>query len=104
MPRVKRDIKAIEFYLNGIGQALNDKKTKIIPAEQGVPFLGMVVKGRTILPGKRVSKNFMNSAYKMVNGYGTLESIVSYLGLLVHYDAKLKTKSIFEKVGWEYNW
>lgn len=102
--RAKRDIKAIEYFLNGMGHSLNHKKTRIIPAWQGVPFLGMVVKGHAVLPGNRISKNFMDSAYKLVNGYDKIESIISYLGMLSHYDAGRKAEKIFAKVGWRYNW
>ena len=104
LPQAKRDIKAIKFFLNGIGLSLNHKKTRIIPAWQGVPFLGTVIKGHAILPGNRVSNNFLHSAFKLANGYGSLESIVSYLGLLCHQNATKKTEQIFARVGWEYNY
>ena len=104
LPRLKRDMKAMEYFLNGINLSLNHKKTRIIPAWQGVPFLGSVVKGRAILPGKRICNNFIGAAYKMANGYGSTESIVSYLGILKHQSAGRKTARIFAKVGWVYNW
>ena len=104
LPQTKRDIKAIEAFLNGIGLSLNHKKTRIIPWWQGVPFLGMVVRGRTILPGKRIVNNFKGTAYKLVGGIGDVESVTSYLGLLCHTDSGRVTERIFEKVGWEYNW
>lgn len=104
MPQMKNDIKAIGAFLNGIGLSLNHKKTRIIPWWQGVPFLGMVVKGRAILPGRRIVNNFAGSAYKLVGGVGKVESIVSYLGLLYHADGGRATEKIFERVGWEYDW
>ena len=104
LPQLKRDIKAIGAFLNGINLSLNHKKTRFIPWQQGVPFLGMVVKGHAILPGKRVTNNFSDTAYKLVGGNGKVESIASYLGLLCHYDSGKATERIFEKVGWEYNW
>ena len=68
------------------------------------PFLGMVVKGAAILPGRRVMANFGNTAYELVGGIGTPESVVSYLGLLCHADGGRATEKIFAKVGREYNW
>ncbi|MBQ3297058.1 RNA-directed DNA polymerase [Candidatus Saccharibacteria bacterium] len=104
LPQLKRDIKVIEAFLNGMGLSLNHKKTRITPAHQGVSFLGMVVKGHAILPGKRIVNNFSDAAYKLVGGVGDVESIVSYLGLLCHCDGGRATKKIFDKVGWDYNW
>lgn len=104
LPKAKEDIRAIATFLNGIGLNMNWKKVRIIPAWQGVPFLGMVVKGRAILPGRRLMTNFNQSAYKLVGGIGKPESIISYLGLLVHCNGKRATKKIFERVSWEYNW
>ena len=103
LPQLRRDIKATDAFLNGIGLSLNKKKTRIIPVEDGVPFLGMVVKKEAIIPGKRIKSNFMNSAYKLVNGDGSVESIASYLGLLKHANSDKMVSRMFERVGWEYN-
>lgn len=102
--RLKHDIKTIGYFLNGINLSLNHKKTRIIPWQMGVPFLGMVVRGHAILPGKRIVNNFSGSAYKLVKGMGKAESIASYLGLLYHFDSGRVIDKIFTKVGWEYNW
>lgn len=104
LPQLKRDIKVIGAFLNGINLSLNHKKTRIIPWQQGVPFLGMVVKGHAILPGRRVVNNFSEAAYKLVSGSDKVESIISYLGLLCHCDSSRVTEKIFIKVGWDYNW
>ena len=104
LPQAKRDIKAIGTFLNGMNLSLNKKKTRIIPWWQGVPFLGMVVRGHAILPGKRVMANFGGAAYKLVGGLGEPESIVSYLGILCHANGGRATEKVFAKVGWEYNW
>lgn len=45
----------------------------------------------------------MNSAYKLVNGDGSVESIASYLGLLKHANSDKMVSRMFERVGWEYN-
>lgn len=103
LPAAKRDIEVIGKYLNGLGLSLNRKKTKIYSAWQGVPFLGMVVKGHAILPGKRISKNLARETYNLITGYsGSPESIASYLGMLSHYDSRTKICDIFERVGQDY--
>ena len=100
--RLKEDMMAIEGFLNKIGLSLNSKKTRFIPYEQGVPFLGMVVKGNRILPGKRVMQNFNGAAFKVSGGAGDVESIASYLGLLCHSNSGMAVRKVFDRVGWEY--
>ena len=102
--QAKRDMGAIEAFLNGLGLEMNWKKVRIIPWWQGVPFLGIVVKGHARLPDKRIVTNFNRAAYKLVGGCGKLESVASYLGLLKHMNGEKVTERIFVRVGWEYNW
>ncbi|MBR2658373.1 RNA-directed DNA polymerase [Candidatus Saccharibacteria bacterium] len=102
LAQAKRDVHAIATFLEGIGMKLNTKKTRVIPTYQGVPFLGVVVKNGFILPDKRISRNFLHSARALVCGTGKLESIVSYLGMLSHYDASKLNQKIFDSVGWDY--
>lgn len=102
--QAKKDVKVINDFLHTMGLSLNLKKTRVIPAWQGVPFLGMVVKGHAILPGRRLTRNFTGAAYKLVGGNGKVDSVASYLGLLCHCNGGRATEKIFERVGWEYNW
>ncbi|MBQ3413252.1 hypothetical protein IJH33_00135 [Candidatus Saccharibacteria bacterium] len=104
LPKAKRDIKAIGAFLNGMGLTLNAKKTRIISSRQGVPFLGMVVRENAIMPGERIERNFGRAAYEVVAGTKDVESLVSYLGMLVHYDATKVCEKIFSRVGLEYNY
>lgn len=102
VPKLQKDVRAIEDKLAEIGLTLNRKKTKYIPSWQGVPFLGMVVKRGRIVPGKRMTKNFLQSAREVVIGKNDPASIVSYLGMLKNYDAEKVADKIFKEVGWEY--
>ena len=102
--QAKKDIKQIATFLEGLGMSLNYKKTRVIPSYQGVPFLGMIVKNHEVLPGKRLTNNFMEAAHEVVCGERDVDSIVSYLGLVSHCDAVKVTEKIFKKVGWDYNY
>ena len=101
---MKRDILVIESFLNGINLSLNQKKTRFIYDHQGVPFLGMVVKGRAILPGKRIIRNFRETSSLVVNGEKDIETIASYLGILCHSNSGRAIDTVFSNVGWNYNW
>lgn len=87
LPQVKRDIKAINNFLNGIGLWLNKKKTRIIPSWQGVPFLGMVVKHGAIVPGKRLTRNYSNAVREYLRGAKNEDSVASYLGMMKNYNS-----------------
>ncbi|MBR2831276.1 RNA-directed DNA polymerase [Candidatus Saccharibacteria bacterium] len=102
IPQALKDVKVISTFLQGFGMKLNYKKTRVIPSWQGVPFLGMVIRDRAILPGKRMTNNFTDTAHAVVAGTKDIESIISYLGMLTHYDAGRATDRIFKKVGWTY--
>ena len=97
------DVESIEMFLNGLGLYLNRKKTKRFPHWQGVPFLGYVVKKHTIMPGKRIVKNFYEAVYRIETGTKEPEVIISYLGMMIHYDTGKLCHKVFNSVGWEYN-
>ena len=102
--QAKQDVRAISMFLEGIGMRLNMKKTRVIPSWQGVPFLGMVVRNGAVMPDKRITLNYLHSAKALVAGTGKVESIVSYIGMLKHYNAKKVSQQVFDKVGWEYKY
>lgn len=102
LAQAKQDVRVISTFLESIGLRLNMKKTRVIPSWQGVPFLGMVVRDGAIMPDKRMTRNYLYSAKALVAGTGKVESIVSYLGMLKHYNAKKVNQKIFDAVGWEY--
>lgn len=104
LPKAVADVKGISTYLEGIGLSLNFKKTRVLPTWQGVPFLGMVVRNNAIMPAKRVTRNFSHAATELVGGTGSVEAIVSYLGLLCHYNGDKIASKIFDSVGWEYKY
>lgn len=102
LPKVKKDIGAIQEFLSGYGLKINKKKTKVTEVRKGVKFLGAVVKGFRIFPGKRIVKNFRRAVYEVATGQREPDVIVSYLGMFSHYDAGKIIKRAFESVGWDY--
>lgn len=102
--QAKRDIRAIADFLAGYGLKLNLKKTKITEVHKGVKFLGAVIRGRQIFPGKRVVNNFYDAVKQVSAGEKEPDVIASYLGLFSHYDAGRIVANIFESVGWDYQY
>ena len=101
LPQALCDVKAIGTFAQGFGMAMNLKKTRVIGIWQGVPFLGAVVRDGSVMPGKRLMHNFSKAAYELECGRGTLESITSYLGMMLHMDAFKAQSKIFDKYGWK---
>ena len=102
LPRVKRDIAAIQKFLAGYGLSINRKKTKITEVHKGIKFLGAVVRGFRIFPGKRIVQNYYRAAYEVATGQREPEVIVSYLGMFSHFDAGKIHRKVFASVGWDY--
>lgn len=87
LEQAKLDIEVIDNFLLGLGLTLNRKKTATIPAWQGVPFLGMVVKNGVIMPGKRIVKNYNKAVREYLAGANNEASVASYIGMMKNYDA-----------------
>lgn len=101
LPQALRDVKAIGTFMQGFGMAMNPKKTRVIGTWQGVPFLGAVVRDGVVMPGKRLMRNFSRAAYELECGRGSLESVTSYLGMMMHMDAFKAQEKIFNRYGWD---
>lgn len=99
LKKAKRDIRIIDNFLNGLGPSLNKKKTHIFSSNQAIPFLGMTIKDHAIMPGRRITHNFTDYAYRLTSGYDSLDAIVSYLGILHHCNSGKAINKIFSKVG-----
>ena len=93
--RLKADIEKIRVFLDGIGLKLHPKKIYLQPIERGLPFLGAVIYPHRIVPGRRIKMGFNQSAADAVAGIpGALESLQSYLGLMMHYrSAKIRERA-----------
>ena len=101
--QVLADATRIETLLNGLGLFLNPYKTKALESWQGVPFLGYVVRNNVVMPGKRIVKNFHNAARKVEMGVKDTDVLVSYLGMMKHYNAGKVCIDVFNRVGWDYS-
>lgn len=102
LPKLRADVRVMELKLAELGLTLHPKKRYIQEASKGVPFLGVVVyPGRTV-PGKRIRNNFYRALQNYEYGNGDIESIISYLGLVKHYNSKKIVGKIFDKLGQEY--
>ena len=104
LPQLKRDVLAIKEYLGLLRLTLHPKKRKWFTSGKGVPFLGAVVHKDYILPGERLKRNLRRACQDVEMGVKDIETLVSYLGYIEHFDKIKFLTEAFERVAWDYNY
>ena len=100
--RLKGDIPKIEDFLKKeLNLTLHKKKRYYQEVKKGMSFLGARVYPHCLYPSDRLQKKFNRAAIEFMYGYKDVESIVSYLGIMLHLDAGKLKRRVFEKNGWE---
>ena len=103
VPQLLRDVRAIEVFLKSLKLTLHPHKRMLTTAERGVPFLGAMVHQGYILPGERLKRNFRKACVSVQAGAKEIETLVSYLGHVEHFDKIMFLTDEFERIGLEYN-
>lgn len=99
--KLKMDIPRIEFFLKTeLGLTLHKKKRYCQEVQRGMSFLGARVYPHCLYPSDRLQKKFRKAARGLMSGHKDTDSIISYLGIMLHLDSKKLEKEIFEKYGW----
>ena len=103
LPQAMRDVEAIRLFLLTKGLTLHPKKMMVATPEMGVPFLGAMVHGNYVLPGKRLERNFRRACVEVQAGERDIETFVSYLGHVEHFDKiRFLSKTLEEVIGLDY--
>lgn len=95
-----RDISHIKAFVENLDLHIHPKKCHIQEAKRGVEFLGTVIYPGRIVPGKRLVKNFHQTARECATGERDIDSIISYLGHIKHINGKKLAAQVFDKHGW----
>lgn len=99
--KLKMDIPRIEYFLKSeLGLTLHARKRYCQEVKKGMSFLGARVYPHCLYPSDRLQKRFDHAAKELMYGYKNTESIISYLGIMLHLDSKNLEQKIFEKYGW----
>lgn len=101
--RLLADIPRIENKLAELGLSINRRKTSFQVADKGIPFLGTVVYPGRVIPGKRIVKSTKRALIEYTAGAIDEEVLISYLGLLKHYNSKKILGKLFDQAGQDYN-
>ena len=99
--KLKRDIPKIrDFLKNELGLKMHPRKICCQEVKRGMEFLGARVYPHCLYPSDRLQKKFKKAARDVVYGYKNTDSIVAYLGIMLHMDGKKLEKEVFAEYGW----
>lgn len=93
---MERDLPAIQNILGIKSLKLNEKKIKCFTPEEGVPFLGFVNYKGKIVPDKRLRKAYHRAVQKYLHGRGSLEPVISYIGIMKNFNSWKVIKKEFK--------
>ena len=100
--KAKEDVRRIETFMRDeLGLTLHPYKRYIQKIERGLPFLGVMIYPRRIVPGRRVVQNMRSAVRRVEAGEedpDVIQSYVGYMGNLNGYNVMMK---IFREYGWE---
>ena len=102
LSQLKRDVKAIELFLDRKGLVLHPRKRSLQLSDHGIPFLGAVVYNGYIVPGKRIKHNMRRAFEEVAAGQRSLGTVPSYVGHVAHTNSYNVVKKAFEWVGWDF--
>ena len=100
---LKSDIVKIERFLESkLNLTLHKKKRYYQEVKKGMSFLGARVYPHCLYPSDRMQKKFRHAARGLMHGYKDTNSIVSYLGIMMHLDSKKFEEKVFDDNGWRF--
>lgn len=104
LPQLLRDVGAIEEFLKSKKLVLHPNKRLLTTSDKGVPFLGAMIHEGFILPGERLKRNFRKACQEVQAGRKDIETFISYLGHVEHFNKIRFLSEEFERVGLDYNY
>lgn len=100
-------VNILKNYLQSIGLTLHPDKIRILHYKQGIPFLGAIIKGKALLPGKRMRGAFSMLLREIDSLPYTIKfsteidryecRINSYLGMLKHFNSRKYIRNMLER-------
>jgi RNA-directed DNA polymerase len=100
-------VKDLRAFLKEMGLELHPDKIQILHYKQGIPFLGAIIKGKALLPGKRIRGGIRNlfreidSLDESIKYSPEIEDytsrINSYLGMMRQFNAKQYVRNMIDR-------
>lgn len=100
-PKLKKDIAKIRKYLKDeLGLKLHPRKIYCQEVKKGMEFLGARVYPHCLYPSDRLQKKFSNAVTEVILGYKNTDSIIAYLGIMMHMNGEKLQQKVFDEYGW----
>lgn len=97
----KQSVPLIENFLKTeLDLELHPKKRYFVPVSHGVEFLGARIYPHCIYPSNRLQKKINRAADGFNRDEKEIDTIISYLGLIKHYNADKFLDKLFDDYGW----
>lgn len=97
------DVRRIDRFLkNELELTLHPKKRYYQNIKKGLPFLGVVIYPRRIVPGKRVVGSFRKNMKEVQSGQKDVEVIASFMGYMKNLNGYKLTKKVFSEAGLDF--
>ena len=101
LEKAKRDVGKIERYLREeLDVKLHPNKRYIQKIDKGLPFLGVMIYPRRIVPGRRVVLNFRNAVKRVIAGELDPDVVQSYVAYMENLNGRNVMMRIFQEHGW----
>lgn len=102
LPQLKKDVMAIENYLQCKQLTLHPHKRSLQEMHRGVDFLGAVVYPGRIVPGARLVRNCGKALREVAEGRRSVDTVASYMGHVKYMKGISLLRRSFDWAGWEY--
>lgn len=98
--RLLADVEKMEkFLLEEMELTLHKKKRSCQEVRKGVNFVGGRIYLNCIMPSNRLQAKFPEALKALIVGEGSLDTVVSYVGLMRHMDANNYILSVLNRLG-----
>lgn len=97
---LKQDMKKIEHFLSEkLTLTMHPDKRYCQEVKKGVSFLGARIYPNCLYPSDRLQSSFQRAASGLAQGYSNVDSLISYLGIMKHFDGNKFVREIFDEMG-----
>lgn len=97
--QLSRDIERIRGFLRGLGLTMHPNKTKWLPVDRGVPYLGHQIRNGHIEMDRRYQQKYLKAIQELMRGSKDLDVLTSYMGGCFNYGCRRMQERIWTQAG-----
>lgn len=97
--QLNRDIGRIKGFLRGMGLTMHPKKTKWLPVDNGVQYLGHYIRNGHIEMDRRYQQKYLEAIRGLMRGTAEIDTLTSYMGGCFNYGCRRMQERIWLEAG-----